>query len=214
MSNTDRNKPTLYLEKQLWNQGLRVVAGVDEVGRGPLAGPVMAGAVVFSPSLDLSSKWCNLVRDSKTLSSIQREHALEHIQNHAINIGLGTSEPKDIDHSGIVNATLMAMRKAVSSLSVTVDFLLVDYLEIPDLPSHGVLHGDRVCFSIAAASIVAKVARDKLMKELDLIYPNYGFSKHKGYPTRHHIKNLALLGPSPIHRLSFKPVRQYLKIPG
>ena len=200
------------MEQQLWNQGLRVVAGVDEVGRGPLAGPVMAGAVVFSQSLDLSSEWCNLVRDSKTISARQRKHAMEHIQSHAIDIGVGTCEPKDIDHSGIVKATLMAMRKAVDSLSVTVDFLLVDYLEIPDLPSHGVLHGDRVCFSIASASIVAKVARDKLMKDMDLIYPNYGFAKHKGYPTRHHIKNLALLGPSPIHRLSFKPVRQYLKV--
>ena len=205
--NNNRYAPTLSLEQELWGRGLMVVAGVDEVGRGPLAGPVMAAAVVFPRDLKLSPAWCTQVRDSKTLSPAQREQALVQIQAHVLALGVGSCQPWDIDDIGIVEATRTAMRRAVEALPLTVDYLLIDYITLPGVPCRGVVGGDALCFSIAAASIVAKVERDRLMVEMDARHRGYGFAQHKGYGTPQHLRSLALLGPSPIHRRSFSPVR-------
>lgn len=203
--------PTLEREQRLWASGTGLVAGVDEVGRGPLAGPVVAAAVIFSPEMDTSAAWLPLVRDSKLLSHGQRCHALEHVQAHALAISIGVCSSQEIDRLNIAKATRVAMAQAIQNLSTRPEHVLVDYFELDcGIRCTGVKEGDSLCFSIAAASIVAKVFRDRLMGEMDKCYPGYAFCLHKGYCTKLHLERLYRLGPSSIHRLSFRPVRDAL----
>ena len=203
-------KPDCSVERLLWGQGYLQVAGVDEVGRGPLAGPVIAAAVVFSPTFKDSI--LPGLNDSKKLSALARERLSPRIQEFAQGVGIGIASNDEIDALGITDATKTAMIRAIRKLGSHVDHLLVDAmpLSIGGLPCQAIIHGDALCSSIAAASIVAKVARDSIMRKMDVLYPGYSFSQHKGYPTKIHIAALEKLGPSPIHRRSFAPVRHVL----
>jgi ribonuclease HII len=199
----------LSYENKLAGEGYRLIGGVDEVGRGPLAGPVVAACAVF----DFSSPWAldelALVRDSKTLSAKQRAKLFSLIKERAIAVEIGVVSHKIIDKINILQASLLAMRHSVDKLKIKPDFVLVDgKFTIPKLtvPQTAVVNGDALIFSVAAASIIAKVSRDWLMAEYEKKYPGYGLAEHKGYGTRAHLERLAALGPSPIHRLSFKPM--------
>ena len=193
-----------HLETLLWRVGIRHVAGVDEVGMGPLAGPVVAAAVVFPPGTHLDG-----VADSKVLTAAQRERLDVEIRRRAVGVGLGVVEPDEIDRLNIYRAGLAACRRAVEALPLVPGFVLVDGREIPDLPMPQSAYpkGDAFVCSIAAASIVAKVHRDAIMRALDGRYPGYGFARHMGYSTRAHFAAIRTLGPSPVHRRSFAPVR-------
>ena len=207
-------KPTFAEEKKLQSQGYRFIAGIDEVGRGALAGPVAAAAVILP--LGIKAGWLKLVRDSKQLEPEKREFLAGHIYKAAVAIGIGFVSSEEIDKRGIVKATYLAMRLSVKRLSSPAETLLVDYLHLPGikLPQKGVTDGDSLCISIACASIVAKVARDHLMVELDKNYDGYGFAHHKGYGTEEHLACLQRLGPCPIHRRSFNPVREMIQETG
>ncbi len=198
--------PTFDQEATLQAQGYRLIAGVDEVGRGALAGPVMAAAVILPLGADFA--WLRLVRDSKQLSPRQRERVFDLVQGAGIPFGLGSVPHATIDEVGIVQATRMAMAQAVESLPSRPDFLLIDALSLPevDLPQKGIIRGDQLSFSIACASIMAKVSRDRRMTEFDGVYPGYGLARHKGYGTKQHLQCLGQLGPCAIHRRSFAPV--------
>ena len=202
--------PSLDLERDLHRLGRTLVAGVDEVGRGALAGPVMAGAVILPPDLDPSAPWLQGIDDSKKLTPLQRERAAKEIHQHALAVSVGEASPEEIDRLGIVAATRLAMVRAVSGLSPQPQHLLVDYLSLEEcgLPVTPVTHGDSLSHSIASAAIAAKVARDSLMVDVDARWPGYDFHKHKGYGTRMHLQQLNRLGPSPIHRFTFAPVRK------
>lgn len=190
-------------------EGFRTIAGVDEAGRGPLAGPVVAAAVVLPPGFPGGG-----IRDSKALSPVARERAFLQILSGALSFSIGRSDPEEIDRLNILQASLLAMRRAVEGLSPPADFLYVDgRFRIPgDGPAWGsvrqepLVRGDSRCLAVMAASILAKVTRDRLMVEYDRLHPGYGFSVHKGYPTRAHLDALRKLGPSPIHRRSFRGV--------
>jgi len=194
-------------EKLCEQQGYQLIAGVDEVGRGCLAGPVVATAVIMPR--DTCPSWFKKVRDSKLLSAEQRESLSPLIHDVAISIGTGIVLPDLIDAQGMTKAVRLAMSKAIQNLLPQPHFILLDYLTIPGLtlPQKGVVNGDTLCFSIACASIVAKVFRDSMMLELDKKYPGYGFAQNKGYATEEHIANLHRLGPSAIHRRLFWPVK-------
>jgi ribonuclease HII len=193
-----------HLETLLWRVGIRHVAGVDEVGMGPLAGPVVAAAVVFAPGTAVDG-----VADSKVLPAAVRERLAAEIRRRALAVGLGVAEPDEIDRVNIYQAGLLALRRAVDALGLVPDYVLVDGREIPDLPvpQSAYPKGDSFVSSIAAASIVAKVYRDAIMRELDGRYPGYGFGRHMGYSTRAHFRAIREFGPSPVHRRSFAPVR-------
>jgi ribonuclease HII len=205
-------------------RGIRRVAGVDEAGRGPLAGPVVAAAVILPSPRDrgyrMARKALDGVRDSKVLPESARTSLFETIKTHAVAWGLGVRDVGDIDRLNILHASLAAMRDAVESLTaggvpVAPDFLLVDgKFRIPGLATQqeAVIDGDALCVSIAAASILAKVHRDALMRELHVRYPAYGFDRHKGYGTAAHLAALAEHGPCDAHRRSFKPVRDLLSV--
>jgi ribonuclease HII len=201
--------PDFELEWQARLQGGHLVAGVDEAGRGPLAGPVVAAAVILPPDLSGLEPWLRLVNDSKRLSSLQREKALEMILRHAVAVGVGQQSPEQVDNLGILPATITSMLQAVSALSSVPDHLLLDFVPIKTCPwpFQAVVRGDSLSYSIAAASIVAKVTRDRLMEQADPVYPGYCFARNKGYPTVEHLAQLQALGPCPIHRRSFAPVR-------
>ncbi|MDO8531052.1 MAG: ribonuclease HII [Dehalococcoidia bacterium] len=203
-----RPSPTTRFEQELLVQGYPLVAGIDEVGRGPLAGPVVAAAVILPPG----RKHPTLagVRDSKQLTARQRERLDGAVRAVAIAVSLGEASVREIDTMGILRATRLAMARAVASLTVRPSFALIDGrgLELRDIPSRCIVKGDALCLSVAAASIVAKVARDQQMRELDAAYPGYGFARHKGYGTAVHMERLAALGPSAVHRRSFAPVRR------
>jgi ribonuclease HII len=190
----------LTIEKQLWNRGIALIAGIDEVGRGPLAGPVFACAAVFEKNFFLAD-----VQDSKKISSQKREGLAPVLQKNALSWAIGTASVIEIDQINIRQATFLAMRRALASLSVQPDYLLIDGENLPAAPydSMGVIQGDQRSFTIAAASIIAKVERDKLMIRLDKEYPDYKFAKNKGYGTAEHIRALKMLGPSPYHRQTF-----------
>ena len=204
------SRPTFNEENDIWQSGYRYIAGIDEAGRGPLAGPVVAAAVILPG--DFKADWKPLVNDSKQVSPSSREKLFPYIGEMAISIGVGMSDIQTIDSKGIAKATRLAMKKAVDQLNPPAEFLLVDYFHIPEikLPQKGITHGDCLCFSIACASIIAKVTRDHLMIELDETYPEYKFAEHKGYGTPEHLECLRRLGPSPIHRCSFQPVRELM----
>ncbi|MFC1962812.1 ribonuclease HII [Chloroflexota bacterium] len=191
-------------------QGYALVAGIDEVGRGALAGPVMAAAIILPGELEDS--WLESVRDSKLLTSRRREYLFELIQGKAVAFGIGTVPSDIIDAVGILHATRLAMRLAIEQLSPAPHFLLIDALRLPNLPipQKGIIKGDRHCLSIACASILAKVTRDRLMSEMDFLHPGYGLAKNKGYGTQDHLACLRRLDASPIHRKNFSPVRKQL----
>jgi len=185
-----------------------ISAGVDEAGRGPLAGPVVAAAVVLSASYPIDG-----LADSKTLSALQRETLAVQIRAHSTTWALGMASVEEIDRLNILQATLLAMQRAVQGLAMTPDLVLVDGNRAPRLscPVRTVVRGDALIKSISAASILAKVARDAILLDLDDEYPGYGFALHKGYPTAAHRRALESLGPSPVHRRSFAPVRRLLE---
>lgn len=192
-----------------------LTAGVDEAGRGPLAGPVVAAAVILDPSRPVDG-----VADSKALSPARRSVLADEIRAHSLAWGLGWSEPAEIDEVNILQATMLAMRRALAALAVAPVHVQVDGNRVPSLDGLGldctieaVVRGDASVASIGAASILAKVARDRHMAELDDRYPGYGFAVHKGYPTAAHVAALRRLGPSPVHRRSFGPV-QFCLSPG
>ena len=199
-------------------RGFRRIAGVDEVGRGPLAGPVVAAAVVFEPGAFNPD-----IKDSKLLSARKRERLADWIKEQSASWAVGVADAQEIDRFNILRASLLAMARAVRDLAATPDYLMIDgpyNIPVASLMEDGgpwaaapaqrtVKGGDRLCFSIAAASIVAKVARDRMMVELDALYPEYGFASHKGYRSRRHSAALDRHGPCPIHRRSFKPVREF-----
>ena len=191
----------------LEGQGYQHIAGIDEVGRGALAGPVVAAAVILPCNID--APWLAEVKDSKQLSPAKRELLFHYIHQAAISIGIGLTPHYLIDARGIVKATRLAMKLAVDRLSPPAQALLIDYMHLPEvrLPQKGITNGDSLCLSIACASIVAKVARDQLMVAFDEIYAGYGMAQHKGYGTKEHLACLSRLGPCPIHRRSFRPVK-------
>jgi ribonuclease HII len=188
-------------EAELWAAGARLVAGVDEAGRGPLAGPVVAAAVILPEEVDLPG-----LDDSKKVAPARREELFARIAASAVAVGVGRASEKVIDGTNILSATLGAMRDAVLALSVRPDHVIVDGNDLPrglDLPATAIPRGDGRSAAIAAASIVAKVTRDRLLTDLDAKYPGYGFARHKGYGTSEHVAALARLGPCEIHRRSF-----------
>lgn len=187
---------------------LTLVAGVDEAGRGPLAGDVVAAAVILDDLHTLSG-----LTDSKLISATQRDHLFHEIREQAIAFAVARASVEEIDSLNILQASLLAMQRAVSLLRVLPDFVYVDGNRCPvwEYPSQAVVKGDSKIASIAAASILAKVTRDREMEALDAIYPGYGLARHKGYPTRAHMEALRKLGPTPVHRRSFSPVSELLK---
>ena len=199
--------PDFTWERKFKAQGYHLIAGIDEVGRGAIAGPVAAAAVILPHNQDIP--WLNFVRDSKQLTPRRREFLFPLIRETAVAVGVGMVSSSIIDVQGIVSATKLAMRLAVERLSPKADFLLIDALNLPELsfPQESIIHGDRLSLSIACASIIAKVSRDNLMVGFDGIYPGYRFVNHKGYGTREHLIALQQQGPSPIHRRSFAPLR-------
>ena len=199
--------PSFAEERILAAQGYRYIAGIDEVGRGALAGPVVAAAVILPYHVD--APWLSLVKDSKQLNPTKRELLYYHIRKIAVAIGVDQASHKVIDAQGIIEATQLAMKLAIDQLAPPPETLLIDYMSLPEvkLPQKDIVNGDSRCFSIACASIIAKVTRDRLMMELDGAYPGYGLARHKGYCTEKHFSCLCRLGPSPIHRQSFKPVK-------
>jgi ribonuclease HII len=182
-------------------KGYKQIAGIDEAGRGALAGPVIAAAVILPINCGIKG-----LRDSKQLSPKQRAYLFDEIHDVAVSVGIGAADHRVIDHLNILQATLLAMREAVEKLTPAPDYVLVDGSDLPEVGIVGeaIPKGDNKSYSIAAASIIAKVTRDRLMAELDPIYPNYGFSRHKGYPTSQHRQAIAQFGTSEIHRRTFK----------
>tara|TARA_A100001037_G_scaffold138869_3_gene125791 strand:+ start:14397 stop:15161 length:765 start_codon:yes stop_codon:yes gene_type:complete len=197
-------------EKRLKSLGYKLITGIDEVGRGPLAGPVVAGAAIVP--IMMEDKWLKIIRDSKQLTSKKRAVAADELRKSAI-VATGQSTPKEIDNYGIVSAVNLAIKRALVDLDVDPDYLLLDAFKLPgtNLPQKAIIRGDSSCISIGSASIVAKVARDALMDELHECFPEYGFNSNKGYGTKSHINAIKTFGPCSIHRFSFKPVREIAK---
>lgn len=187
-----------------------LVAGVDEAGRGPLAGPVVAGAVILDPENPITG-----LKDSKRLSAARREILYAEIEEKALAWAIGSADVEEIDCINILQATLLAMQRAVAALSPAAGHALIDGNRCPDLacPAQAIVKGDSRVAAISAASIMAKVTRDREMLSLDARYPGYGFARHKGYPSRAHIRALESLGVSPVHRRSYAPVRRILEQP-
>ena len=198
----------LEYEKKLWDSGYKYVAGVDEAGRGPLAGPVYAAAVIFPQGVVIDG-----INDSKKLSEKKREELYDIIIDRAIAYSIVSIDEKEIDKINILNAAMKAFKTSLDTLSQKPDYALLDGNRAPemDVPYEAVVKGDAKVQAIAAASILAKVARDRYITEMDKVYPQYGFAKHKGYPTKDHKEAVAKFGPSPIHRLTFKGVSEYVK---
>jgi ribonuclease HII len=194
---------TRGVEEEVRSLGYRRIAGVDEVGRGCLAGPVVAAAVVVDPELSVPG-----VEDSKRLSAEEREHLAEAIKSTSLSWQVAAVSADEIDRGNILRATRAAMTTAVQSIDPAPDCVLVDAVSLPEVrrPCLPVVRGDSLCYAIACASIVAKVERDRMMVELDIRYPAYGFRRHKGYAAAEHRKALADFGPTPIHRLTFRSV--------
>lgn len=209
MTASDKNKLTadLSVEQQLWNSGKIFIAGVDEVGRGPIAGPVVAAAVILKQNvMDLDG-----VTDSKQMTAIARERAWPDIVRNSVCISVAAASVKRIDDNGIMPAVMLAMKRSIDRLTTKPEYILVDGNQYPsglDIPGEAIIKGDQKCLSIAAASVIAKVVRDRLMFNLDGFYPEYKFADHKGYATAYHLQILEKLGPTPHHRFSFSPIKQ------
>ncbi|MDI6452588.1 ribonuclease HII [Peloplasma aerotolerans] len=194
-------------ENELYNQGLKYIAGVDEAGRGPLAGPVVAAAVILKKDAKLK-----YVNDSKQLTEKQRDLALIEIKENALAIGIGISSVDEIDRINIYRAAREAMLSAIYQLKIRPDFLLIDAMPMEiDIPFKSMIKGDTLSVSIAAASIVAKTTRDAYMIEMDKVFPQYNFKQHKGYGTKEHLEAIKTYGITPIHRKTFKPIKDMLK---
>ncbi len=197
-----RLKCTTKFENEAWGGGARLVAGVDEVGRGCLFGPVVAAAVILDPNYRIRG-----LRDSKLLPEKRREELAARIREHSLAISWAAVDAARIDQINIYQASRLAMREAVSQLSPAPDYLLVDAVHVDwDCAQRSIIHGDALCASIAAASIIAKVQRDGMVREWDPVFPVYGLASNKGYSTPKHIASLRQYGPSPLHRQSFAPV--------
>ena len=197
----ERLKLLKEIEENLYEQGCNSICGIDEAGRGPLAGPVVVAAVIMPRNSMIEG-----VNDSKKVSEKKREVLYEQILQEAISYGIGIIDQKEIDNINILNATKIGLTTAVQALTVKPDRIIVDALEHIDtchIPYTSIIKGDAKCYSIAAASIIAKVTRDRIMRQWDEIYPKYGFAKHKGYGTKAHIEAIKEYGLTPIHRLSF-----------
>jgi len=192
----------LEIERALWRQGIERIVGVDEAGRGPLAGPVVAAAVIFPKEFFIRS-----VDDSKKCTSKQREELFTLIMEQAISVGVGVVDHEVIDRINILQATILAMRKSIENLNIQPEYVLIDgnSFKHETLKYQNIIGGDAKSFTIAAASIIAKVTRDRLMCELDIRFPQYGFARHKGYGTRQHIEAIRTYGLCEIHRRSFHP---------
>ncbi len=203
-----KSEDLLAFERDAWDKGFELVAGVDEAGRGPLAGPVVAAAVVFKPG-----EVPDGIRDSKELSPKRREELFSRICEKAVATGLGIVSEKVIDRINILRGTHQAMRRAIASLNLKPDLSMIDGMRVPGVNwlQKPIVDGDRVSASIAAASIIAKVTRDRMMIAQDRVYPQYGFASHKGYGTRAHVAALEKYGPCKIHRFSFRPVREVVE---
>ena len=203
--------PDLWtFEKEAREQGHAHVAGIDEAGRGPLAGPVVSAAVMLPADAELPG-----IDDSKKLTPARRCRLYDRLYAVARSIGIGVVDAVEIDRINILQATLRAMAMAVANLSPRPDFLLIDGIFTigSDLPQQAIKKGDSLSISIAAASIVAKVTRDRIMGQADLLFPEFGFARHKGYPTRHHRESIARYGCSPIHRRTFRGVKEFIPDP-
>ncbi len=196
--------PHWEVERRLWAQGWRWVAGVDEAGRGAWAGPVTAAAVVFAPAM----RALPCLRDSKTLSPRQREACAQRIRRQAVAWAVGWAAPREVDAVGVVEATRRAMGRALAGLGVTPQYVLVDHLTLPDVPWPQFVQpkADAHIATVAAASILAKVARDAYMRAISPAFPGFDFGRHKGYGTAAHRRALARYGPTALHRRSFRPV--------
>ena len=196
----ERLQKMLEIEEGLYSKGIKLVCGVDEAGRGPLCGPVVAAAVILKPDSKIEG-----VNDSKKLSEKKREQVYEAIMQNALAVGVGMSDVDVIESVNILNATKLAMKEAISKLKVQPEYVLIDGNQMIDItiPGETVVHGDAISESIAAASIVAKVTRDRMLIEWDKEYPEYGFAKHKGYGTKAHTDAIAKYGLTPLHRPSF-----------
>jgi ribonuclease HII len=195
-------------EQACFAQGFERMAGVDEVGRGPLAGPVVAGAVIFKKSAFLPESGLVGLNDSKQLSKNERAHFVELIKSHSLSFGIGLATSQEIDEINIYQATKLAMTRALSQLQPEPDHLLIDALDLPlSVPQTPIVKGDARSLTIAAASVLAKEFRDALMAELDARYPGYAFASHAGYATKAHLEAVEKLGPCPEHRLSFAPFK-------
>lgn len=200
----------LTFEQQARSKGYPLIAGIDEAGRGPLAGPVVAAAVILPEGLRIPG-----VNDSKKLSPQTRERLFDDIMARAYAVGIGMAGPELIDRINILQATRHAMLEAVANLSRQPDYLLIDGITTIDspLPQKTIKKGDSLSLSIAAASIIAKVSRDRLMRDMDAVHPGYGFAGHKGYGSASHLEAIRLLGPSAIHRLTFGGVKEHVPCP-
>ena len=200
----DQKEVILQIEKSLWRKGYSLVAGVDEAGRGPLAGPVVAAAVVFPKTVSPF-----LFKDSKKIPPSQRLTLFKKIYSEALAVGVGFADSTEIDRLNIYRATVLAAERAISSLPFEPDFLITDYLKIPSFSNKilPIAKGDERSFSCACASVVAKVVRDFIMEELSELFPGYGFERHKGYPTKAHCTAIKERGITPLHRRSFEKVK-------
>jgi len=209
-SEGQRLRNLLRYERALWGEGIVHVAGVDEAGMSPLAGPVAAAAVVFAPDVRIKG-----IDDSKKLDATEREQLALEVKGTAVAWSIGFAEVEEIDRINIYWAGQLAMRRAVEGLAIAPHHLLLDGRRVKGLafPQQPIIKGDAKSQSIAAASILAKTARDAVMQQLDARYPGYGFARHKGYPVREHVAALRKLGAAPVHRRSFTPVRVVLGLP-
>ena len=197
----------LQYELKYWNEGKQYVAGIDEAGRGPLAGPVVSASVILPQDIELPG-----VNDSKKISEKKREVLYGDIQERALSVGIGWADVAEIDEKNILQATYQSMRQAVGNLSINPEILLVDgrKADIKHFQQESIIDGDAKSLSIAAASIIAKVTRDRMMRQFDIVFPEYGFAKHKGYGTKQHIEAIQKSKATPIHRKSFNPVSHHL----
>jgi ribonuclease HII len=202
----------LATEQQYFNLGYKFVGGVDEAGRGPLAGPVVAACVVIGPDFKIDDADLELVADSKKLTAARREKLFGVIKAKALAVEIGVVDNEIIDKINILQASFLAMRRAIKKLAVEPDYILTDgKFKIPklDKPQSAIIGGDATIWAIAAASIIAKVSRDWLMSEMDKKYPEYLFARHKGYGTKLHLEKISTYGPCPIHRRSFAPIKNF-----
>ncbi len=204
----DLDRDLLQYEKELYSQGITLIGGVDEVGRGPLVGPVVAACVILPVNYSLPG-----LDDSKKLSEKKREAFYDIIMKDAISVGIGIVDAKKIDEINIYEASRLAMKLAIDDMDIKPEYVLSDAMKLTNItiPYTAIIHGDALSLSIAAGSVIAKVTRDRMMYELDKQYPQYGFGKHKGYPTKAHLENLEKYGVLDNYRFTYKPVSDLIK---